>query len=70
MKTNYQITIGYKAVVCVDVKASDEKEAKEKSLELFKKQRDKMMFTSQIQLQDDTFNTHGILNMDETWNQL
>lgn len=70
MKTNFQITIGYKAVVCVDVKASDEKEAKEKALELFKKQRDKMMFTSQIQLQDDTFNTHGILNMDETWNQL
>lgn len=70
MKTNFQITIGYKAVICVDVKASDEKEAKEKALELFKKQRDKMMFTNQIQLQDDTFNTHGILNMDETWNQL
>lgn len=70
MKTNYQITIGYKAVICVDVKASDEKEAKEKALEMFKKSRDKSFSTNSIHIQDDTFNTHGILNMDETWNKL
>ena len=35
--TNYQITIGYKAVICVDVKADSEEEGKKKALEIFVK---------------------------------
>lgn len=64
---NYQITIGYKAVICVDVKASNEKEAKEMAVEKFAKQKDKM-FGKGVALQDDNFKADGCIDMDATWN--
>ena len=68
MKTDYDVTIGYRAVVVVNIKATNETEAKEKALELFKKEKNK--FYNKVQLQDDNFAVQGILNMDETWGML
>jgi hypothetical protein len=71
MKTNYQVTIGYKAVVCIEVKASTEEEAKKKALEHFKnKERKKWYLSKGTFLQDDTFGAHGVCDMDKTWNEL
>ena len=64
--TNYQITIGYKAVICVNIKASDEKEAKDIAINKFAKKKDKI-FGNGIELQDDNFKADGILDMDNTW---
>jgi hypothetical protein len=70
MKTNYQITVGYKAIITIDVKSNSEDEAKKEALEVLKTNRDKMFRNGNIRLQDDNFKADGILNMDETWNQL
>jgi len=64
-KTNYQVTIGYKAVVSVNVKASNEDEAKKIALEEFEKYRH---FGSKCDIQNDTYDAYGILDMDKTWN--
>ncbi len=64
---NYQITIGYRAVICVNVKASDEKQAKEIGVKKLAKKKDKM-FGGGIELQDDNFKADGCLDMDATWN--
>ncbi len=64
---NYQITIGYKAIVCVDVKASDEKEAKDIAIKMFAKKKNKI-YGNAIQLQDDNYKADGILDIDATWN--
>lgn len=66
-KTNYNITIGYKAVTSVNVKATNEEEAKKEALEIFKFNKDKM-FKSSLILEDESFKADGCLNMDETWN--
>lgn len=68
--TNYQVTIGYKSVICIDVKADSEDEAKEKAIEIMKKERDKMFNRQNVNLQDDSFKADGVLNVDETWNML
>ena len=60
--TNYDITIGYRAVITVGIKANSEQEAKEKA-------RNKML-NGKVSLADDTYQVHGILDMDETWNML
>jgi hypothetical protein len=65
--TNYQITIGYKAVVTVSVKAKNEKDAKEIGLEYFKNNKS---FGKKASIEDDTFKVDGTLDMDATWNQL
>ena len=70
MSKNYQVTIGYTAVISIDIKADDETLAKKQALEIFKKARDKMIGVSHISLNDDSYNAYGILNMDETWNKL
>ena len=67
---NYQVTIGYKAVITIDVKAEDEKTAKDMAVKIMGKQRDKMFTKNNFILQDDTFRADGILNMDETWSML
>jgi hypothetical protein len=64
---NYQITIGYKAVFCVNVKASDENEAKDIALKKFTKKKDNI-YGNGIELQDDNFKADGVLDMDATWN--
>ena len=61
--TNYEITIGYKAVICVHVNAENEKEAKEIALKKFK---DGNKF-NKCELQDDNYKVDGICDMDATW---
>ena len=66
-KTNYQVTIGYKAVLSVSVKAENEDEAKKAAIEEFEKYRH---FGNKINLEDDSFGPYGICNMDKTWHSL
>jgi len=66
---NYQVTIGYKAIITVSVKANSEQEAKDLALKKFEIQKDKMFKTDHVFLEDDNFKADGVLNMDETWNQ-
>lgn len=67
--TNFDITIGYKAVFTVAIKANTEEEAKQKAINEFVKNRNKMI-VGKVTLQDDTFKVHGVLDMDETWGML
>ena len=69
MKTEYQVTIGYKAVLTVAVKADSEQEAKKIGVDVFSNDRQKM-FKGKCTLEDDSFEAHGVLNMDKTWNNL
>lgn len=71
MKTNYNITIGYKAVITINVKADNEAEAKEAAKKIFEDTvRKKPYQNSKVVLEDDTYKVDGILDMDRTWNQL
>ena len=70
MKTHYQITVLYKALITIDVKAISEEEAKSQAIGILKTNKDKMYRNGAINLQDDNFKADGILNMDETWNQM
>jgi hypothetical protein len=67
---NFQVTIGYKSVVCIDVKAETEEEAKKKAIAIMSKEKDKMFVKQNVNLQDDSYKADGVLNMDETWNML
>lgn len=67
--TNYQVTIMYKAIITVNISASDEEDAKEIAITEFEKQRDKMFKTSKTVLEDDNYKANGVLDMDATWNQ-
>lgn len=66
-KTNYQVTIGYKAVLTMDVKAENEEDAKKLAIEEFKGY---LHFGNKIVLQDDSYGPYGVVNLDKTWNQL
>lgn len=66
MKKNYQITIGYRAVISVNVKAENEAEAKKLGIEKFKGVKDKI-FKKDVELQDDNFKADGCIDMDATW---
>lgn len=68
--TNYQVTIGYKAVITISIKAESEIEAKKQAIDKMIKQRDKMFLDKSVDLQDDTIKANGVLNLDETWNML
>jgi hypothetical protein len=70
MKTNYQVTIGYKSVVCVNLLSETEDEAKGTAMDLFEKEHQKWYGKHGIELQDDSYCIGGVLNMDETWNLL
>lgn len=70
METNYHVTIFYKAILTVNVKCSSEDEAKRLAETSLKNKRDKMFSTGNINLEDDSFKANGVLNMDETWNQI
>ena len=67
--TNYEIIIGYKAVISVNVEAINEEDAKKIALEKFRKQKDKFNKNG-VTIQDDNFNTHGITDYDKTWGML
>lgn len=67
---NFQVTIGYKSIISIEVKAETEDEAKKKAVEIFNKEKDKMFVKRNVNLQDDEYKVGGVLNMDETWNML
>jgi D-alanine-D-alanine ligase-like ATP-grasp enzyme len=69
-KTNCSITIGYKAVISVNVKADNEEDAKTIALEIFKASKEKMYRRNDVTLEDDNFKADGCLNMDETWGMM
>lgn len=66
----YTVTIGYKAVINITVKANSKDEAAEKAVAIMSDQRDKMFKKQGVELLDDSFAAHGVLNMDETWNMV
>ena len=69
--TKYKITIGYKAVISVDVKAKNEAEAKEKATKIFNDSvRTKPYKNKDVILEDDTFKVDGVVDMDRTWDIL
>lgn len=63
---NYQVTITYKAVVIVSVKAESESIAKERAIDLFSKT--KKFDSKKIDIQVEETNTCGCLNMDKSYN--
>jgi hypothetical protein len=67
----FEVTISYRAVITVDVKADSEEEAREIALEKFKtKERKKWYQRNDINLQDDNFKASGSMNMTESWDML
>ncbi len=66
-KTEYQVTIGYKAVLTTSVKADSEVDAKAIAMAEFENYRN---FGNKIDIQDDNYKVQGVLNMTETWNML
>jgi len=69
MKTNYDITIGYRAVICATVKAESEEQAKELALKEFDKFRSSSN-GGKLSLSDDSFEIAGVLDLDKSWNIL
>ena len=59
---NYQVTIGYKAVIVVNVKADNESTAKSKAIQKLTDNKDKM-FVKGIELQDDNYKADGVLGL-------
>ena len=68
-KTNYTLTVGYKAVLSINVKAETIDEAKKMGLEEMKKMQ-KRISSAKIDLQDDNFKIDGVVDMDASWNIL
>ncbi|HJV19302.1 MAG TPA: hypothetical protein VJ499_04920 [Flavisolibacter sp.] len=68
--TNYEVTIGYRAVISINVNAENEQESKQKAIEIFEKGRGRLSGSKGINIQDDRFDADGIVNMDETWNSI
>jgi hypothetical protein len=66
-KINYSVTIGYKAVIQIDIKADNEEDAKKQALEYFNQYR---FFGNKSTINDDNYKVEGILNMDATWNMV
>lgn len=67
---NYEVTIGYRAVITVSVKAENEEEEKKNAIKTFEKARGRLSGSKGIGLQYDRFAADGIVNMDETWNSI
>ncbi len=69
--TNFDVTLSYKAVIEIAVKANSEEEAKKKALEYFRnKEREKWYNSKEATLQDDSFKVCGVLDRDESWGNL
>lgn len=66
-KTNYEVTLSYKAIVQIRVKADTEEEAKEKALDYFKAYKH---FGPLSETPDDNYAVQGVLNITETWDKL
>ena len=69
--TNYQVTIGYRAIIQIDVKAETEEEAKKTAVNLFtERERSKWFQRKDITLNDDNYGADGVMNLDNTWNMV
>lgn len=68
-KKNYSVTFGYKAVITVEVKANNEDEAKQLATSQFN-DKFRLPGAGNINIEDDSFQISGILNIDETWSML
>jgi hypothetical protein len=64
-KTDFQVTVGYKACVCFSIKAETEEEARKKAIDIV---RDKGIYEGDMQ--DEWFKVAGVLNMDDSWNMV
>ena len=70
-KINYRVTIGYRSIISVDIKADSEDSAKESAIALFKdKELSKWYKTNNITVEDDSYGAYGIINDDMTWNTI
>ncbi len=67
---NYQITIGYKAIIQVEVKAKNEESAKEKAIVQMDKIQSKINSSKNTELVEDNFKADGVLDLDNTWNMV
>lgn len=65
---NYEITIGYKAVITVSVRAGNETNAKKIGLAEFTKNGRGSFKGKKVQLQYDNYKVDGCVDMDATWN--
>lgn len=64
-KIEYQITIGYKAVICFIIKAETKQEAEKIAL-----QKVETIGIYEGDLQYENYAVHGTLDMDSTWNMV
>lgn len=64
-KTEFQITIGYKAVVTFNIKADTAEQAK---IAAMKKIDETGIYDGDIQ--DEIYDVDGVLDMDKTWNMI
>ena len=69
-KTNYQVSIGYRAVFQIDIKADNEEAAKKMAIEIMKERRELMLKKKGFDLADDNYDAHGCVDLDQTWNML
>ncbi len=68
--TNYQITVGFKACISIDVKADSEKEAKEVAMVKMGKAIDAIRKIKGVDVNDCNYKVDGVLDMDATWNMV
>jgi hypothetical protein len=66
MKTNYEVTIHFQALLSVQIKANSEEEAKEKARNLV---ASKGIYAKNVSVQDNELKVAGALNMDDSWNK-
>lgn len=69
MKTNYNITIGFKAVININVDAESVEAAKKVAEETFEREI-KKAFQKKLNLEDSEYVVAGVLDMDASWNQI
>lgn len=67
---NYQVTVGYKAIISIDINAENEADAKEIALHEIGIINDRISKRKGVELQDSTYGADGIVNMDKTWNMV
>jgi hypothetical protein len=65
----YQVTIAYKAVFTVKVKAGDSIDAECIAQKAFEKQREKF-YSPKFHIERDYYDSYGCVNMDETYNMI
>jgi hypothetical protein len=70
MMKNYSVTVGYKAVIDISVKANSEKEAREFAKSLIGISEKKFTKVKGVEINDSSYDAHGVVDMDATWNMV